>query len=149
MATGACCYWRHDSLGLDLFLCFPFFSSFRRSALSDDSRLLKRNVAVIRLGCWRFQSGTVGCYDVFGIAAVFFSILRGHNVAARLVVGFFDCCRLPMLVTVDLDSNILIWIELFTVPDSVVLVVAFRVCLFVVLIFFANERGVGPARFQR
>ena len=22
MATGACCYWRHDSFGLNLFLCF-------------------------------------------------------------------------------------------------------------------------------
>ena len=75
---------------------------------------------------------------MLGIAAIFLSILRGHNIAAWLVVSFFDCCRLPLLVTVDLDSNILIWIELFTVPDSVMLVVVFRVCLFVVLIFFAN-----------
>ena len=75
---------------------------------------------------------------MFGIAAVFFSILRGNNVAARLVVSFFDGCRLPLLVTVDLDLNILLWLELFIVLDSVMFVVVFRVSLFVVLIFFAN-----------
>ena len=75
---------------------------------------------------------------MLGIAAIFLSILRGHNIAARLVVSFLDCCRLPLLVTIDLNSNILIWFELFIVPDSVMLVVVFRVCLFVVLIFFAN-----------
>ena len=67
---------------------------------------------------------------MIGIAAIFFSILRGHNIAARLVVSFFDWCRLPLLVTVDLNSNILIWIKPFAVPDSVMLVVVFVfVCL--------------------
>ena len=75
---------------------------------------------------------------MLGIAAIFLSILRGYNIAARLVVSFFDCCRLPLLVTVDVDSDILIWIEFVIVPDSVMLVVVLRVCLFVVLIFFAN-----------
>ena len=82
----------------------------------------------------------VGCFDVFGIAAIFFSILRGHNIAARLIVSLFDCCRLPLLVTVDLDSNMLMWIELITEINKAFFPGLLRrfVCLFIVLIFFAN-----------
>ena len=62
---------------------------------------------------------------MLGIVAIFLHILRGHNIAARLIVSFFDCCRLQLLLTIDLDSNILIWIELFIVQDSVMFVVVF------------------------
>ena len=100
--------------------------------------MLTGNVASIRLRCWRFKSETVRSYDVLGIAAVFFSILRGDNIAARLFVFLLDCCRLQQLVNVNRDTNILIWIEMSIVPNSVMFVVVLRVCLFVMLIFFVN-----------
>ena len=72
-----------------------------------------------------------------------FYILRNYNIDAQLVVGFFECYRLPMLVTVNVDTNRLILIKLFLVLDSVMLLIVFRVCLFVVLIFLQMKEASG------
>ena len=110
---------------------------FPSSLLLIEVRLLKTK------GC---QGGTFRCHLVLLSVRLFwdcFYILRGYNIDAQLVVGFFDCYRLPMLVTVNVDMNRLILIKLFLVLDSVMLLIVFRVCLFEVLIFLQMKEASG------
>ena len=69
-------------------------------------------------------------------------IFRHNVVAARFVVYLSDCGGLPLLFTINLDANRLIWLEHLTVTYTMMLVVIFRICLLVVLVLLANHTGI-------